>query len=55
VPYASEAQSRYIHAKAAEGVPWAVKFVHDAEGTKVPKIDHVRKKRKKKGRGRIHG
>jgi hypothetical protein len=53
MPYASEAQSRFIHALAAQGVKWAVKFVNDAHGTKVPKIDHVKKKLKPRGRGRI--
>lgn len=55
MPYSSEAQSRYIHALAAQGVKWAVKFVHDAGGTKVPKIDHVKKRHRRRGRGRIHG
>ena len=58
MPYASEAQSRYIHLLAAQGVKWAVKFVRDAHGTKVPKIDHVKKRRRRRqrqGRGRIHG
>lgn len=35
MPYQSVQQSRFIHAKAAQGVPWAVKFVHDAHGTHV--------------------
>ena len=29
MPYASEAQSRYIHMEAAKGVGWAKKFVAD--------------------------
>jgi hypothetical protein len=36
MPYASPAQSRFIHAKAGEGVSWAKKFVNDSKGTKVP-------------------
>jgi len=28
-------QSRFIHAQAAAGVPWAQKFVRDAHGTHV--------------------
>lgn len=31
MPYKSEAQSRFIHAKAGEGTPWAKKFVADAQ------------------------
>lgn len=42
MPYASLAQSEMIHALAAKGVPWAVKFVQDSHGTKVPKIEHVK-------------
>lgn len=37
MPYESPRQSRFIHAKAAEGVPWAKKFVADAHGTHVKK------------------
>lgn len=50
MPYASEAQSRYIHMEAAKGVPWAEKFVADAHGSKVPKVQHVRHKKRKKVR-----
>jgi hypothetical protein len=31
MPYASLAQSRFIHAKANAGTPWARKFVADAQ------------------------
>jgi hypothetical protein len=31
MPYASQAQSRFIHRKAGLGVPWAQKFVADAQ------------------------
>jgi hypothetical protein len=31
LPYQSLRQSRFIHAKASEGVPWAEKFVRDAD------------------------
>jgi hypothetical protein len=31
MPYRSQAQARYIHMKANQGVPWAEKFVHDAQ------------------------
>lgn len=56
MPYASEAQSRYIHMLARRGVKWAAKFVADSHGTKVPKIDHVRHKlKRRRGRGRVHG
>jgi hypothetical protein len=51
MPYASQAQSRLIHAKAAEGVGWAQKFVADAAGSKVPRRQHVRRRRR--GRGRL--
>lgn len=44
MPYRSQAQSGFIHAKAAEGVPWAKKFVADSHGTKVPKVRHVKSK-----------
>lgn len=50
MPYASEAQSGFIHAKAAEGVPWAKQFVADAHGTHVPKVKHVKHKIGKKRR-----
>jgi len=52
MPYASEAQSRLIHAKAAEGVPWAVKFVRDAHGSRVPRAKKVAALVKKRRRGR---
>lgn len=42
MPYSSQRQSRYIHAKAGEGVSWAKRFVKDAHGT------HVLKKRKRR-------
>lgn len=56
MPYASEAQSRLIHAKAAEGVAWARKFVADAHGTKVPRVSRVdrrARRQKRRGRGRL--
>ena len=31
MPYRSEAQSRFIHMKANQGMPWARKFVADAQ------------------------
>lgn len=50
MPYRSQAQSAYIHAKASEGSAWAKKFVADAHGSEVPHIQHVRriKRRKRK-------
>lgn len=45
MPYRSQAQSEMIHAKAAQGVPWAVKFVRDSHGSKVPHIQHVGKRK----------
>lgn len=55
MPYASQAQSRFIHAEAAQGIGWAKKFVADAHGSKVPRIQHVRKRRgdRRQGRGRL--
>ena len=44
MPYRSEAQSRFIHAKAREGVGWAKQFVADSHGEKVPKVQHVKHK-----------
>lgn len=35
MPYASVKQAAYIHAAAARGEPWAIKFVKDAKGTHV--------------------
>jgi hypothetical protein len=31
MPYASQAQSRFVHAKANQGVPWAEQFAADAQ------------------------
>lgn len=44
MPYASMKQAAYIHAAAARGEPWAIKFVKDAKGTHVK--GHKRKKLK---------
>lgn len=52
MPYASQAQSRLIHAKAAQGVQWARKFVADAHGSKVPPVERSRGRRRR-GRGRL--
>ena len=38
MPYQSKAQAAYVHAKAAEGVPWAKKFVAHSHGQKVSKL-----------------
>lgn len=57
MPYRSQAQSAFIHAKAAEGVGWAKQFVADSHGEKVPKVRHVKAmigKPKRKGTSR-HG
>lgn len=48
MPYKSDKQAAFVHAKAAEGVPWAQKFVSDAHGTHVG--DAAPKKRKLKGK-----
>jgi hypothetical protein len=53
LPYKSQAQSNYIHAKASEGEPWAKKYVADSHGSKVPK-KVKRKRRKKVKHGRRH-
>lgn len=50
MPYQSQKQSAYIHAKAAEGVPWAVKFVRDAHGSHVLKKHAIRNVRKRHGK-----
>jgi len=47
MPYKSDKQAAFIHAKAAEGVPWANKFVADAHGTHV---GDAAPKRKLKGK-----
>ena len=50
MPYKSEKQAAFIHAKAADGVPWAQKFVSDAHGTHVGDTVPKRKlKGKRKG------
>ena len=49
MPYKSEKQAAFIHAKASEGVPWAQKFVSDAHGTHV-EGKSAPKKRKLKGK-----
>ena len=49
MPYASNRQSRFIHAKAAEGIDWAKKFVSDSHGT------HVKSKTVKKRIGKKRG
>jgi hypothetical protein len=36
MPYRSTKQRAYIHARAAEGVPWAQKFVKDADKAAQP-------------------
>lgn len=48
MPYQSMKQAAYIHAAAARGEPWAIKFVKDSHGTHVK--GHKRKplKRHKK-------
>jgi len=53
MPYRSQAQSAFIHAKASEGVSWAEKFVRDAHGSKVPHVRHVKKKKKRKRKRRV--
>lgn len=40
MPYASKKQAAYIHVKAAEGVPWAKRFVADSHGTHVKRVKH---------------
>ena len=53
MPYKSLAQNRYIHMMASRGEHWAEKFVKDSHGTKVPRIQHVAKKVKRKRRRRV--
>lgn len=37
MPFQSEAQRRLIYAKAAQGVPWAIKFLKDMGLTPPPR------------------
>jgi hypothetical protein len=39
MPFASESQRKLIYAKAAEGVPWAIKFLEDM-GLTPPTVKH---------------
>lgn len=48
MPYASEKQARFIHAKAAEGEEWAKKFVRDADGVIAAVKRGRRRKRRRK-------
>ena len=41
MPYASEKQRALIHAKAHEGVLWAMKFAHEADRMPQPKHQYV--------------
>lgn len=47
MPYRSQAQSAYIHAKANEGIGWAKQFVADSHGEKVPHVRRVKRRRRK--------
>lgn len=55
MPYASDKQNRFVHAKAAEGVPWAKKFVSDAHGTHVGDPKDVAPKRRLKAKRKAKG
>ena len=52
MPYKSLAQSAYVHMMANRGEGWAKKFVEHSHGEKVPRIRHVKKKRRKVRRRR---
>jgi hypothetical protein len=47
MPYKSVKQAAYIHAAAARGEKWAIKWVKDSHGTHVPKKGRKKLKRAK--------
>jgi hypothetical protein len=53
MPYVSGAQSRFIHMKANQGVPWAAKFVADAQhgaGALKGLPEHVKRRNREIGK-----
>jgi hypothetical protein len=50
MPYKSTKQRGYIHAQAAKGVKWAIKFVGEADKAKQPKNERAKSAAKKKMR-----
>lgn len=52
MPAVSQAQNRFIHAKAREGVRWARKFLADSEGEPIPNVERVRPRSRQKVRTR---
>jgi hypothetical protein len=49
-PYRSAKQAAFVHVKAAEGVPWAKKFVKDSHGSHVTATSDGGGKRSFKGK-----
>lgn len=47
MPSKSLAQNRFVHAMAEKGASWAKKWVAAQHGTKVPKVQHVKKGKKR--------
>ena len=52
MPYKSLAQSAYVHMMANRGEGWAKKFVEHSHGERVPRIEHVAKRKRVKRRRR---
>ncbi|HEX6456247.1 MAG TPA: hypothetical protein VF009_06975 [Solirubrobacterales bacterium] len=46
MPSVSLAQNRYVHAAAARGEQWAIKWLRDQRGHKVPRVERVAPKKK---------
>lgn len=47
MPSRSLAQERYVRAMAAQGKPWAKKWIEDERGAKIPHVQHVQGRGKK--------
>jgi hypothetical protein len=45
MPSASLAQERYVRSQAALGKAWAKKWIRDEKGKKIPRIQHVAKRK----------
>jgi len=50
MPSVSTQQNRFVHAKAAEGVAWAEKWVREQHGHPVPNVKYARKKKPKRAK-----
>jgi len=51
MPYKSQQQAKFVHAKANAGAPWAKKFVADASGQKLKRLPRKVKKLSSKNQG----